>query len=185
MFSTLLFLYEGNPPVTGGWPSQETNNTERWCSHHDCSKQRAEQTAELQVISDVMILTRHCNEMHFLERTISYFYMNFAEVFFFKVQMILSQQRFRQWLGTMPATSHSHTNGDSVPQSIYASPGLSMLMEAYFQQVNVITNSYNSWRDIYIVNTIKWKRYFPLKRSCNMHDICFPRISIFILPCTV
>ena len=61
-----------------------------------------------------------------------------------------------------------------------------VLMEAYFQHLNVITNSYNSWRcDIYIANTIKWIRYFPLKRSCNMHDICFPGINIFILPCAM
>ena len=44
MLSTLLALCDGNPPVTGGFPSQRTSNVELCCFHCWQTEQAVEQT---------------------------------------------------------------------------------------------------------------------------------------------
>ena len=55
-FSTLLALCEGNPPVTGGFPSQKTSGAELWCFIWSAPEQTAEETIETSVIWDTIAL---------------------------------------------------------------------------------------------------------------------------------
>ena len=55
-FSVLLALCEGNPLVTGGFPPQRASDAELWCVIGCQLKPADEQTAELPVIWDSMIL---------------------------------------------------------------------------------------------------------------------------------
>ena len=59
--SSLLALCEGNPPVTGGFPSQRASNMNIWSQ----PEQAVEQTVELLVISDIIIpMWHHCNAIY-------------------------------------------------------------------------------------------------------------------------
>ena len=51
--SALLSLCAGNPPVTGGFPSQRDSNVYLWCVFSQ-SRQPAEQTLDGLVIRDAM-----------------------------------------------------------------------------------------------------------------------------------
>ena len=54
--SALLALCEGNPPVTGGFPSQTASNVGSLCVLRCFRKQTIKQTVELAVICDAMAL---------------------------------------------------------------------------------------------------------------------------------
>ena len=50
----LLALCEGNPPVTGGFPSQRASNAEHWSFLYHYHQQTAEHSVELLVIWDTI-----------------------------------------------------------------------------------------------------------------------------------
>ena len=56
MLSVLLALCEGNPLVTGGFPSQRASNAQLWSFLFCKLEQAVEQTMELTVICDAMML---------------------------------------------------------------------------------------------------------------------------------
>ena len=58
IFSTWLALCEGNPSVTGGFPSQRASNEELSCFLLCMPDQTVERTVQLLVISDAMPLMR-------------------------------------------------------------------------------------------------------------------------------
>ena len=65
-FSTLLALWEWNPPVTGGFHWQWASDAELWCFLWSQPVQSVEQTIERQVNQDVLVVIwRGCNESPF------------------------------------------------------------------------------------------------------------------------
>ena len=74
-FSALLLLFTGNPPVTGGFPSQRNSNADLWC-FFVCLKS-VKQTLDWQVIRDGMtVIWRRCNVL-WEGKLSSYFYVFF------------------------------------------------------------------------------------------------------------
>ena len=55
-FSALLALCVGNPPVTGGFPTQRASDAELWCLPWSAPEQTVEQTIATPVIWDAMAL---------------------------------------------------------------------------------------------------------------------------------
>ena len=64
-FSALLALCEGNPPVTGGFPSQRPV-TELWCFSWSAPEQTVEQTVKMPVIWDAIMLIMTATNMTLL-----------------------------------------------------------------------------------------------------------------------
>ena len=58
---TFLALCEGNPPVTGGFPSQRASNVELLCLVWCHPEQAIKQTSEMPVIWDMMLMWHHSN----------------------------------------------------------------------------------------------------------------------------
>ena len=55
-FSMLLALCEGNPLVTGEFPSQKASDAELWCFLWSVPEQTVDQTIEMPVIWDTIAL---------------------------------------------------------------------------------------------------------------------------------
>ena len=66
ILSTLLALCEGNPPVTGGFPSQRVSDAGPWFRAFLCcwDEQAVQQTVELLVITDVILMCQHSRDNH-------------------------------------------------------------------------------------------------------------------------
>ena len=63
--SALLALCEGNPPVTGGFPSQRSSNADLWCFLGCYPEQAVQQTLDLSVIwDDFTLMWRYWMKCH-------------------------------------------------------------------------------------------------------------------------
>ena len=56
IFSVLLALCDGNPPVTGGFPQTKAADAELWSFLWSAPEQTVKQTIETPVISDAITL---------------------------------------------------------------------------------------------------------------------------------
>ena len=77
---SLLALCEGNPPVTGGFPSQRASNMKlRWFLCHKL-QQAVEQTVELQICDAMALMWCHCNNAHIRHPCFKFHWILFLRV---------------------------------------------------------------------------------------------------------
>ena len=74
--SALLDLCEGNPTVTGGFPSQRASNVELWCFLWCQSAQTAEQTVNRQGNQHINTLRPRQNGRHFADNNFNCIFLN-------------------------------------------------------------------------------------------------------------